>query len=502
MSLNKPNVVLPLAVSYNERGIDGFAATVTNSLDQRKINVQYEPVKNAVTGKTTLYVVPRPGVVLESGTFGSADQTAYLVSREPGGVSFSPTEMWVISLKGANARASSNATTTVIAAGTSRPLYVDLTNINGTETLVAQFSPSVGTDVTYYSSDIATFTQISDADFTALDVQGKMEHLDGYAHVLASNNRIHSSDLNSLANWTATSFVTKQIQQDLPRGLARFKNQILAFGSRTVEGFYNAGTATGSPLQKIPQSFANVGLTEISGSGVTHYYAPLREMLYFVGQFGGGEKSKIVIAYNGSNYERVSTNAVERIIGAGGGVQTYSVSSILYGGQEAIAISLTAPGTTPQRALLFFPAWNDWFEWTSDVFQPVNQGKFFLAAGTSSADSLYSIRDTNSWIDHSTDYTREIVFNVPTDGNQLRRMAWAGVVADSQSSGASSSAGTYLQMAVAKNGDFSFGAARQIDLRGRKKQIYRWGAFRDCAVKITHSGNAQFRIQNFIAKTL
>jgi hypothetical protein len=60
--LDKPNLELPLAASYNSRGVAGFTNTVTNSLDQRKVNAVYELYKNPLTGKDTLYVVKRPGV--------------------------------------------------------------------------------------------------------------------------------------------------------------------------------------------------------------------------------------------------------------------------------------------------------------------------------------------------------------------------------------------------------------------------------------------------------
>ena len=499
-SLNKPNVVLPLSPSYNERGIDGYAATVTNSLDQRKINCQYEPVKNAQTGKTTLYVTPRPGVERNGNTFGSADQVAYLATFPAAtGIVVAGAIPWVFATgTGSDVTVSSTAQTVTIVSNL-RPNYVDKVNISGTDTVVLQVGLLPPTRA-FYSSAIATWTEISASAFTAISQVGKMEHLDGYANQLGSDNRIYSSDVNSLQNWTATSFVTKQVKQDIAIGLARLGSQILAFGANTVEVARNAGNTTGSPLQFISQLAANVGMTSVTTTGATHYYAELGGLLYFVGRTGG-DRTEGLWSYNGSSFQKVSTPAIDRILSSVTAI--YSVNRVVYAGQEAIGICLTHPSVS-QRSLMFFPRWNDWFEWTSDVFQPVNSGKFFLPVSNGSAggNRVYSFVTTNSWIDHSTDYTREIVFNVPTDGNQVKRMAWAGVVADSQSSGASTSAATYLQMSVADNADYSFGAARQIDLRQRKKQLYRMGAFRDRAVKITHSGNAQFRIQNFIAKVL
>ena len=53
MSVNKPNLVLPLAASYNERGVLGYGTSVTSGKDQRKVNCMYEIAKNSATGKAT-----------------------------------------------------------------------------------------------------------------------------------------------------------------------------------------------------------------------------------------------------------------------------------------------------------------------------------------------------------------------------------------------------------------------------------------------------------------
>src|SRR3990167_5049680 len=75
---NKPSLGLPLGASYNARGIAGFTNTITNAIDQRKINSIYEPVKNATTGGVTLYLAKRPGVADVGSTYGTTGQVAYL----------------------------------------------------------------------------------------------------------------------------------------------------------------------------------------------------------------------------------------------------------------------------------------------------------------------------------------------------------------------------------------------------------------------------------------
>src|SRR5258706_3132841 len=82
-AIDEPNLVLPLASSFNERGIAGFTHSVTNSEDQRKVNCYYELVKNALTGKGTLTLSKRPGVTIDSNSWGTNTQNVYLITKGP-----------------------------------------------------------------------------------------------------------------------------------------------------------------------------------------------------------------------------------------------------------------------------------------------------------------------------------------------------------------------------------------------------------------------------------
>src|SRR5260221_352132 len=55
-----PTVRIPLAGSFNQRGLDGSAALTLNE-DQRFLNCTFNVVQNPITGKSALYVEKRPG---------------------------------------------------------------------------------------------------------------------------------------------------------------------------------------------------------------------------------------------------------------------------------------------------------------------------------------------------------------------------------------------------------------------------------------------------------
>ncbi len=500
MQLDKPNFKLPLASSYNERNLAGFTATVTNGLDQRKINTIYEPVQNSATGKNTLYLARRPGVTIDPNTYGSADQVAFLISLPP-----SPTNLlttpWVFSTSGNDVRASDSAQTSVLMSSGAgyKPLYVDKTAISGQDTIVVQAGTAAGLQRTFYLANSlgAGFNEITISAFANLVKRGKMEFVDGYALQLDSSNRIYNSDLNTLATWSAANFITKSIRQDIANGLARFNNQILAFGDETVEVFTNAGNPTGSPLGRV-QSLANrIGLASpLTLVSQNVYYAIAGQHLYFVGRRAGGDASVCVFAYNGQTYEKVSTPFIDKILEQRG---TFNIYKVGFGGKEAIALNLTNNTTNTQQWLMFFPDWKEWFEWTSTVFTPINCGQWFLGA-PGVPNKAYTVSYTDNWLDDTTAVTATHQFKIPSSSNDRKRMPWAGVVCDKLSAGSSTSAGSVVSIAFSDNDYQSFGSARNIDMRVSKTQIYRCGSYFDRAVRITHTGNAPFRAEQFIAR--
>lgn len=498
MLLDKPNVVLPLASSYNERGVDGYSSTVTNAIDQRKINSVYEVVKNSQTGGVTLELVKRPGISNPGGTYGAASQLPYLVIRAAGSTDLSATGNWVFSRSGSDIRASDGlgVTTVIVTAAGNEPRWVDKTLISGVETVVLQIhNQSTNAQRTFYSNSIGTWTEITDLVFAAFGHRGKMEHLNGFAHILTSDNYIYSSSINTLATWPAINRVAKQIKQDIAAGLMRFSNQILAFGMNTVEVFGHAGYATGSPLDVIPSSSRDVGIeVGTTEAQKAHYYTTLGNRLYFVGNMGGSPRfSRSLIAYDGQSFEKVSTRNIDKILTFA--TKVYSVNRMELYGKAAVAIALTAPSSTgTQRWLMFFPEWNDWFEWTSDVYSPIGTGDLQLGIAGSTETKLYRYSGSEKWQDDTTDYTMTHQFDLPTKGNQLQRAYWMGVEGDTARSASS------LNVELSRDDWQTVETARAIDMTKAKKHLYRCGSANKFGVRLSHTGNLDCRLRSFLAR--
>lgn len=508
MPLPKPNLVLPLAISYNERGVDGFATTVTSGKDQRKINSMYEPIKNALTGKTTLYLTKRPGVILSATTLGSGG-TSYLIALRPdvSDVSAITAADYVLYAKsGNNINANAN---TIVAEAANYPAYTDTTLISGVRTAVLQTVVNSGSGAgkggtAWFASDISSWTQITDSDYTGLTVVGKMEHMDGYGFIASRpDSRIYNSDLNSLASWNPVNYITKQIVQDVNQGLARLGKMIIAFGLETMEVYRNAGNPSGSPLAVVPELFHKTGMKVTKGSGATNYCATVGGRLYWVGASNSYNGFLGAYAFDGGKVEKISTPAIDKILAAvaDSSGDVYAINSVTVNGQDAVAFLIDPPGTATMRWLMFFPAWNDWFEWNSTVFSPVNCGRYFLGTGNGAGNDIYTYFGTNGlaltgqWLDNATAYTMTHQFKIPHESDVRQHMKMCGVTGDTATAASS------LGVSFSDDDDVNFSTARNIDMtRNNSKTLNRCGTYYDRTVRLTHSGNVECRLRNFVAR--
>ena len=508
--LDKPNVSFPLALSYDTRGITGYTHSITNALDQRKVNAIYLPYRNAMTQKTTLRVAKRPGVG-DSGTgstWGDSGQVTYLSEIAPGAEN--NTDHWVFSKSGNDIRASSTSDTTVILTdATAWPSYVDKTKISGADTLVVQISDTAGSaQKTYYSTAIATFTEISNGTFAALSHRGKAEHINGYMFI-STPTRIHNSDLNSLANWSAIGYIDRQITQDIGTGLAKIKNQLISFGAATMEVFAPTSNPTGSPLESISHLTQNdVGMDSCIGgagaspsliAGTRHYYTTVGDRIYWRGNPVG------VYSWDGQRVEKVSTPGIDAILQER---QFYYVSRLNVLGNLVVSIGLDLPNAATQRALIFSPEWKDWFEWSSTVFIPQAGERDGTAVFGVGANSHTRYRFGwltnnqglgNTWNDNGTDYTATIQFRMPRDGNHLKRMSMFGLTG-TRVTGTNSPGSSDVGVSFSDDDGSNWSAERTIDMSAQKKAIYGCGAYRDRLVRLTAAVNASPIIENVVAR--
>jgi hypothetical protein len=488
--IDEPNLIVPLAASLNQRGIAGFTQAITNRTDQLKINTVYEPITNAFTGKTTLYVGKRPGVVDSGGVYGTSTNVSYFHEIAPDG-----SVPWLFYKHGDDVRAAVNggtSTNITTSAVNVIPAFIDKTSIGGVdEAIVIQLRNNASFAQTVWQSAGSN----PSAGFTQLTLQGtplgKMEFLDGYGFISDVDGRIWNSQLNTLSTWPASAWISRTVMQDTATGLARLGNQIISFGTASMEVFRNAGNAAGSPLESVKPLSKNYGLPTPNTIGKRHYYAVLGDWLYWRGSNPTG-----VFAYNGMTVEKVSTPAVDKIIGQ---VDVYFVGVITFSGKAAVVFGLNLVTDATQRALLFFPSWKDWILWESSVFIPQTSPRNteVLLGGPGNTSKLFNLSiSAENYRDAGTDYTMTLQFKLPTNGNAHQRLQMFGVKGDTAASTTTST----LKVRFTTDDWQTSTAARDIDLTKAKKHIYRCGGYSDLGVYLDHTGNLNCRLEAALAR--
>lgn len=148
-------------------------------------------------------------------------------------------------------------------------------------------------------------TQISDADFPSTIAHGGAE-LDGYLFLMDEDGVIWQSDFEDASSWNALNFIEAARENDGGTYLAKVDNHVAAFGSRSIEFFYNAGNPTGSILSRRPDIYFNVGCAQpqsVVENGID---------IKFVGKTKQGALS--VYKLQNFNLQPVSTSTIDAYI--------------------------------------------------------------------------------------------------------------------------------------------------------------------------------------------
>lgn len=351
---------LPVTASYNTRvsasnaslaasafagiAIAGVAvagaSTSSSTKDSRLINCFNETVSDPITGQKTVYCTKRPGFATNSTPAAGSIGNAILV--------------WTHGNKIMSAFGASNST---IYDGTTSKGAITGLATEITETFVS-LNPTIvvsSTDNTaWYYDDGATvsvMTQISDGDFpgnNSYTLAGTFAHIGGYACIMTTDGKLWASDVNSVTSWTATSFGSANSFPDNGVGCIRYKQYLMAFGTSSIEFFYNAGQ-TPFPFQKSTTMTVKVGC--VSADAITS----ISDAVFWCGSTPQGGLS--IFKYDGG-VQRISTPEIDSIMLIAGANAITLTSIRFYGRSFVVCIVDT-------RTMVYCIEENQWHEWIS-----------------------------------------------------------------------------------------------------------------------------------------
>jgi hypothetical protein len=129
--------------------------------------------------------------------------------------------------------------------------------------------------------------------------------LDGYLFLAKSNTAdIYNSDLNDPLAYTSGNFLASEMFPDTINRIAKLNNYLVAFGTYSIEYFWDAANESGSPLQR---NDTPVKLTGFMGGFAQH-----GNKIYFVGNTSTGTPEVYVL--EDFKFNAVSTPTIRRYL--------------------------------------------------------------------------------------------------------------------------------------------------------------------------------------------
>lgn len=265
--------MVPLLKELNNRDALG---TKDNSF----INVFFEIVKNEVTKENDYICIRRPGTSQLTPATGTGEIRGFFYWENKG----------VIVLAIGQGLYSFNVNTSVMTTINATQFTGSTGDVGFTEFQYEPVSATYGTSTLIFSDGVSlwqlsgtsTVTAATGAGLPATIVANSLVYFDGYIFCVKNGTtEIYNSVLNDPLTWSNTSPMTAESLPDTITKLAKLNNYMVAFGAQSIEYFWDAGNASGSPLQS--------NTTPIKYNGYLGGFAQLGNRAFFIGNTVEGE---------------------------------------------------------------------------------------------------------------------------------------------------------------------------------------------------------------------
>lgn len=306
--------------------------------------------------------------------------------------------------------------------------------------------------------------------------------LDGYLFMIkAGTSDIYNSNLNDPLAYTSGDFITAEMLPDTLIRISRLNNYIIAFGSASIEYFFNAANASGSPLNRndtpVKQDIGYLG-----GYAVHH------NKIYFVGS--GSNTSPDVYMLEDFKMEKMNAPPLRRYLEP---YSSFTGAVISFGGHDFYVVST---GTITYSLDLDTSLWNRLAFKTSSLMPIEYSYVIRLASGANA--SIFTQKATGDvfyfnptvYRDDATNFTVEAI--TPTemfDVHREKMMSRVSVIADR------TALSSLLFISWTDDDYQTYTIPRPVDMSKEFPCLNRCGRFRKRAFKLSYTDNAPMRIR-------
>jgi hypothetical protein len=443
--------------------------------DCRFVNCLPLTVTDTIANKKWVYLVKRPGfaevTTPAAGEYGTA------------------IHVWIGQGSGTKVISSFGTTDSEIFDGedsigsiTGECIAITETSVSGTATLI--LSSSNGEQYSY--QDGGSITNISDADApqnASRTVAGYASHMDGYMFLMDTAGRIYNSDVNSVAAWTANSFITANAIPDIGVCAIRHRNTIIGFCKQHFEVFRNAGNATGSPLEKMEHLGQSIGC--IGHSAITN----VGDAIFWIGV----NKDSILsmYSYDAGQVQQISNPQMDALF-AVAGPSNIELTTVGYHGRSFVLVNIS------NRTYAYCVEEKHWHELAGARL-------WYKAAGltTGSSSACYSVSDKITsgkvyalnpasvvWQDDGASISSFWVTPRWDNGNNERKFLSAlHIIGDQPADEAE------LGIRFFDDDYQNSSTRRTVDLSDLRPRLTRCGSFFRRSFAFDHNANSEFRIE-------
>lgn len=209
-----------------------------------------------------------------------------------------------------------------------------------------------------FNGSTGTLTAIADLDFPpnqtpSLPLAHGAVYLDDMVFVMTTKGRIYNSAVEDPTTWGALDYISKTSEPDGGVAIVKHLNFIVAFGAWSGEFFYNAGNATGSPLDRSSSYKMDIGCA--SGTSLIEF----AQTAAWIGQ--SREAGRGVYILEGVSPVKISTPAIERYLNASN-LTTVDALALTIAGHTFYSITLNDLSIT----LVCDINEKRWYQWSTD----------------------------------------------------------------------------------------------------------------------------------------
>jgi hypothetical protein len=322
--------------------------------------------------------------------------------------------------------------------------------------------------------------------------------LDNYFFIgYTSNNRIYNCNVGDPNTWDPLNYITFEQTSDSLVAITRHLNYLVAFGKSSLQFYYDAANATGSPLA-VAQSYSS----EVGCAGAATV-ASSDNTTMWVGQ--ARSAGRAVYMLDGVSPIRVSTTSIDKVLRS---AALFAATAYMcrVNGHSLYVLNLIQDRIT----LVYDLNEKMWYQWTQycqsvygdsgssyyieTYFRPAFHASFTLFGPfdfmlDNDTGYLYKL-DPSTYQDYTQSIYCRTVTDLSDNGTTKRKFYGRLEIVGDKTSGAT--------MQIRHTGDDynTWSSYRTVDLNASRSQIYLGGADRRRAWEFLVTSNTPLRLES------